>query len=112
MMESRPVIAVIGGRKVDKSLLKVAEEVGRLLAERGSIVACGGLGGVMEAVSKGAKSAGGLTIGILPQEHKRDVNAYIDVPRVYVKNIRAVAKCIFLCYNLLVATLTDKEGAS
>ncbi len=82
VMESRPVIAVIGGRKVDKSLLKEAEDVGRLLAERGSIMVCGGLGGVMEAVSRGARSVGGLTSGILPQEHKRDVNAYIDVPIV------------------------------
>jgi uncharacterized protein (TIGR00725 family) len=81
-MESRAVIAVIGGRKVEKSLLKEAEEIGRLLAERGSIVVCGGLSGVMEAASKGAKSAGGLTVGILPQDHKRDANAYIDVPIV------------------------------
>jgi len=81
-MESRAVIAVIDGRKVEKSLLKEAEEIGRLLAERNSIVVCGGLSGVMEAASKGAKSAGGLTVGILPQDHKRDANAYIDVPIV------------------------------
>lgn len=40
---------------------------------------CGGLGGVMEAASRGAKSAGGITVGILPQEHKRDANAFIDI---------------------------------
>ncbi|MBI5640853.1 MAG: TIGR00725 family protein [Nitrospirae bacterium] len=75
-------IAVIGGRKVEKELLEEAEEVGRLIAQRGAILVCGGLKGVMEAVSRGAKKAGGLTIGILPQDHKREVNDYIDVPVV------------------------------
>ncbi|MEW6110110.1 MAG: TIGR00725 family protein [Nitrospirota bacterium] len=81
-MQIRPIIAVIGGRKADKSLLDEAEEAGRLLAKRSTIVICGGLGGIMETASKGAKSEGGLTIGILPQDHKRDANEYIDVPIV------------------------------
>lgn len=79
-MQPKPIIAVIGGRKAEKHLLKEAETVGRLIAKRSSILICGGLSGVMEAVSKGAKSEGGLTIGILPQEHKRDANEYIDIP--------------------------------
>ena len=81
-MSSKRVIAVIGGRRVEKSLLKEAEEVGKLIARKGAVLVCGGLGGVMEAASRGAKSGGGLTIGILPQDHKRDVNEYIDVPIV------------------------------
>ncbi len=79
-MDNRKIIAVIGGRKVEKSLLREAEEVGRLLAKKNSILICGGLSGVMEAVSKGAKSAGGITVGILPHDHKRDANEYIDIP--------------------------------
>lgn len=79
-MAKKILIAVIGGRKVEKFLLKEAEGVGRLLAKRGAILLCGGLGGVMEAVSKGMSSEGGLTIGILPQDHKEKANAFVDVP--------------------------------
>lgn len=76
------LIAVIGGRRANKSLLKEAEKVGELIAENKAILVCGGLTGVMEASSKGAKAKGGLTIGIIPQEHKKDVNEFIDVPIV------------------------------
>ena len=76
------IIAVIGGRRVEKSLLDEAEKVGRLIARNGFSLVCGGLGGVMEAASRGARAEGGLTIGILPQDHKRDANEYIDLPVV------------------------------
>ena len=55
-----------------------AEQVGRLLAERGCTVVCGGLGEVMAAAARGAKSAGGTTIGILPGETHADANQWID----------------------------------
>jgi uncharacterized protein (TIGR00725 family) len=55
-----------------------AEEVGRLLAERGCTVVCGGLGEVMAAAARGAKSAGGTTIGILPGERRAAANEWID----------------------------------
>jgi uncharacterized protein (TIGR00725 family) len=55
-----------------------AEEVGRLLAERGATVVCGGLGEVMAAAARGAKSVGGTTIGVLPGESRRDANEWID----------------------------------
>ena len=55
-----------------------AEEVGRLLAERGCTVVCGGRGEVMAAAARGAKSAGGTTIGILPGETRADANKWID----------------------------------
>jgi uncharacterized protein (TIGR00725 family) len=55
-----------------------AEAVGRLLAERGCTVVCGGRGEVMAAAARGAKSAGGATIGILPGEDRRDANEWID----------------------------------
>ncbi len=76
----RPVIAVIGGRRTEKSLLVEAEEAGRLIAGKGAVLLCGGLGGVMEAASKGAQSAGGLTVGILPRNDSRSANRYIDIP--------------------------------
>jgi hypothetical protein len=55
-----------------------AEELGRLLAERGATVVCGGLGEVMAAAARGAKSAGGTTIGILPGESRTEANEWID----------------------------------
>ena len=55
-----------------------AEEVGRLLAERGCTVVCGGLGEVMAAAARGAKSAGGTTIGILPGKTYAGANEWID----------------------------------
>ena len=79
---SKKIIGVIGGRKVTYNLLAVAEEVGRLIAERGFHMICGGLTGVMESASRGAKEAGGLTIGVLPHDDKSHVNQYIDVPIV------------------------------
>ena len=55
-----------------------AEEVGRLLAEHGYTVVCGGRDEVMAAAARGAKSAGGTTIGILPGETDADANEWID----------------------------------
>jgi len=55
-----------------------AEEVGRLLAERGASVVTGGLGEVMAAASRGAKSVGGTTIGIVPGESRERANEWVD----------------------------------
>jgi hypothetical protein len=76
----RPIIGVIGAGIADGALLAVAESVGMLIARRGALLVCGGLGGVMEAAARGAKSGGGTTIGILPQNHAQEANPYIDVP--------------------------------
>ena len=73
-------IGVIGGGKPDKKALQEAFEVGRLIGEAGAILICGGLGGVMEAASSGAKRAGGMTVGILPGISPGDANAFIDIP--------------------------------
>jgi uncharacterized protein (TIGR00725 family) len=55
-----------------------AEAVGRLLAERGATVVTGGLGEVMEAASRGAKQAGGTTLGIVPGETPEPANPWLD----------------------------------
>lgn len=55
-----------------------AEEVGRLLAARGATVVTGGRGEVMAAAMRGAKSAGGATIGILPGETRQGMNEWVD----------------------------------
>lgn len=72
-----------------------AEEVGRLLAERGCTVVTGGRGSVMAAAARGAKSAGGVTLGVLPGESRRDANEWIDHAVVtgvgHARNLAVVA---------------------
>jgi uncharacterized protein (TIGR00725 family) len=60
--------------------MSLAEEVGRVIAQRGGIIVCGGLGGVMEAAARGSSSAGGIVIGILPGDGARDANPYVTIP--------------------------------
>jgi len=74
------IVAVIGAGQCSKEMEQVAESVGRELARRGVTLVCGGLGGVMEAACRGAKSEGGLTIGILPGLSRREANPYVDIP--------------------------------
>lgn len=79
-MSRRLVIAVIGGGSCTTEESALAEETGRLLAEAGAVLVCGGLSGVMEAAAKGAKANGGVTVGILPGDDPAVANHYIDVP--------------------------------
>jgi uncharacterized protein (TIGR00725 family) len=72
-------IAVIGGQVAGPSEAVAAEAVGFALASSGATVVCGGLGGVMEAACRGAKQAGGLTVGLLPGSDPRDANPWLDV---------------------------------
>jgi len=72
-------IGVIGDGVSDDKTYQVAYEVGQLIAERGATLVCGGLGGVMEGACKGAKSKGGLTVGILPSEDREWANPFVDV---------------------------------
>ena len=91
-------IGVIGGSKANTKSLQVAYKVGQLITEKGAILVCGGLGGVMEATSRGAKQAGGLTIGILPGNSPGDANPYIDI---------AIATGLGYGRNSLVAMNSD-----
>ena len=76
------IITVIGNSSCSTEEAKLAETVGELLAQRGATVICGGLGGVMEAVCRGAKSKGGLTVGILPGQDSNMANPWVDIPVV------------------------------
>ena len=73
-------ISVIGSSEAPPEAVRLAEEVGRELAKRGVIVVTGGLTGVMEAACRGAKEAGGTTIGILPGFDPKEGNPYVDIP--------------------------------
>jgi hypothetical protein len=60
----------------------LAREVGYGIARRGGILVCGGGSGVMEGAAKGAKDAGGVTLGILPGDKDSSANVYVDIPIV------------------------------
>ncbi len=93
-----PHVAVIGAGSAGPHDLDVAEELGRELARRGAVVVCGGLGGVMEAVCRGAQQAGGRTIGILPGDDRSQANPFVEV---------AVATGLGEARNLLVIRSAD-----
>jgi uncharacterized protein (TIGR00725 family) len=91
-------IGVIGGSNVDRSLYQMAEEVGRRIAQSGARLICGGLGGVMEAACKGAAAEGGLTIGLLPGDERREANPHVNVP---------VATGLGIARNLIIVRSSD-----
>jgi uncharacterized protein (TIGR00725 family) len=98
MKQQKLLIAVIGGHKCGRKTQKLAEELGREIAKLGAILICGGLGGVMQAAAKGAKGAGGTTVGILPTDDKNDANQFIDIP---------IATGLGYTRNTLVTTAAD-----
>ncbi|NPA95334.1 MAG: TIGR00725 family protein [Thermodesulfobacteria bacterium] len=75
-------IGIIGAGLCDEEIYELARQTGRLVGERGGIVLCGGLGGVMEAACQGAVEAGALTIGILPGFKASEANRYVKIPIV------------------------------
>lgn len=94
----KPTIGIIGSGDPEKRNDPLAEEVGTLLAARGAVLVCGGLSGIMEAASRGCFSSGGVTIGILPGEEKRDANPYI---------LHAVPTGMGIARNVLVVRTSD-----
>lgn len=104
-------ISVIGSDSADGEVLQAAEELGREIAKAGAVLICGGKHGVMGAACKGAKSAGGTTVGILPNSMD-EANEYVDIKIPtdlgYVRN-SIVAKAgdavIAVCGS--VGTLTE-----
>ena len=80
MNQKQKIIAVIGGSQCTPEAYSQGVEVGRMLAENGISVICGGLFGIMEAACKGAYEAGGITIGILPGSDLEEANEYVTIP--------------------------------
>ncbi len=72
-------IGVIGAVSCPVQIANIAEKVGQYIAQNNAVLVCGGMGGVMEAACRGAKDAGGTTIGILPTEDKNSANHYVDI---------------------------------
>ena len=95
-------IGVIGGANPEEKWSQMAFEVGTHIAKNKAVLVCGGLGGVMEAAAKGAKQAGGHTLGILPGSSPQDANPYIDI---------AIATGLGYTRNSLVAMNADSPIA-
>lgn len=91
-------VAVIGGRDASPELLEEARQAGVLLARAGAVVVTGGLGGVMEAASEGARSEEGITVGILPTDDKADANPHVDIP---------IATGLGIGRNVIIARTAD-----
>jgi uncharacterized protein (TIGR00725 family) len=73
-------IAVVGSADASSEEYELARRVGAELARAGAVVVCGGRGGVMEAVARGATESGGLAIGILPGGDGEQANPWVSVP--------------------------------
>jgi uncharacterized protein (TIGR00725 family) len=80
MKERAPRIAVCGPGACDRATYEQARQIGRLLAEAGAVLLCGGRGGVMEGACRGASEAGGSTVGILPGADGVGANPYVELP--------------------------------
>ncbi|MBF0217200.1 MAG: TIGR00725 family protein [Candidatus Omnitrophica bacterium] len=78
-MNRKFIVTVIGGHKCDEKTRVLAETIGKIIAEEGAVLSCGGLGGIMEAACRGARKAGGLTIGIIPGKDKKIANGFLDI---------------------------------
>ena len=79
MSPRRRLVAVCGESDPQTSLADLAFELGRGIAQRDAVLVCGGLTGVMEHAARGARDAGGLTIGLLPGEDPDEANDYVDI---------------------------------
>ncbi len=79
MSAAPPYVAVCGPGTATADEQAAAERVGEALARGGAVVVCGGLGGVMEAACRGARGAGGITVGLLPGASRADANEHVVV---------------------------------
>ncbi len=78
-MTKEPYVAVVGASAGTPTELALGQAVGRLIAEAGAVLVCGGMGGVMEAAAGGCADAGGRSVGILPSESRLEANPYVTV---------------------------------
>lgn len=110
MSDQKITISVIGGHDISSEVEELAHKTGKLVAEVGAVLVCGGLGGVMEAASKGAKEAGGMTIGILPGKDKADANPHIDI--ALPSSIGYARNAIVACSADIIIALPGSDGTS
>ena len=87
---------------------QLAYAVGQTIAKEGAVLVCGGLEGVMAEAARGAKEAGGLTIGLLPGKDKRDANSYIDI--ALPTSIGYARNAIVACSADIIVALAGSHG--
>ena len=109
-MSKNVIISVLGSHNRDKTTDQLAYKVGTIIAQLGAVLVCGGLGGAMEAAAKGAKAAGGLTIGLLPGRDKKDANPYIDIP--IPTTIGYARNAIVACAADIIVALPGSYGTN
>lgn len=110
MRSQRITISVIGGHKMTRKTEQNAYKIGEIIANEGAVLICGGLDGVMKAAAKGAKEAGGLTIGLLPGKEKRDANPYIDI--ALPTSIGYARNAMVACSADIIVALPGSYGTS
>ncbi|NLE64797.1 MAG: TIGR00725 family protein [Elusimicrobia bacterium] len=98
MRSQQVTVSVIGSHDATPRTAKLAYAVGKMVAESGCVLVCGGLQGLMREACRGAKAAGGLTIGILPGKSKADANEFVDI---------ALPTTIGFSRNVIVAASAD-----
>jgi len=110
MRRQKITISVIGRSLDNPEVEPISHQVGSLVAKVGAVLVCGGLGGVMEAASRGAKEAGGLTIGLLPGNKKEDANPYIDI--ALPTSIGFARNAMIACSADIIIALPGSHGTS
>jgi len=105
-------ISVIGGSSCSKKNYKIAHELGKLIAQQGWVLICGGGSGIMEAACCGAKEEGGLTVGILPSHDGAEANSYLDIKLPtglgYARNVLVVrASDVIIAIDGKYGTLSE-----
>lgn len=98
MLHRRVAVSVVGSRIHSPKTAQLAYQVGRIVAQTGAVLVCGGLKGVMESAAKGAREAGGLTVGLLPGRDVGSANPYIEI---------AIPTSVGFARNALVAAAGD-----
>jgi uncharacterized protein (TIGR00725 family) len=107
-MNKKILISVIGGSQITPKVEKLAHNIGKIIAKVDCVLVCGGLFGAMEASSRGAKEAGGTTIGLIPGKDKRDANPYIDI--VIATTIGYARNAMVACSGDIIIALPGSHG--
>ena len=107
-MIMRRIVGVIGAGECDAQIGELAEEVGARLAHHDLVVLTGGRGGVMAAASRGARQAGGLTVGILPGQTYEGVNPDIDIP--ILTGLGEARNAVVACASEVLVAIAGEYG--
>ena len=110
MGKQKITISVVGGHDISPEVEEIAHKVGGIIAKVGAVLVCGGLGGAMKAAAKGAKEAGGTTIGLLPGKDKADANPYIDI--ALPTSIGYARNAVVACSADIIVALPGSDGTS